>query len=220
MTDLSRAGQSLCTQASTVFSNRTRFGHPLLTWHDYTQIVLHTDEGMALRGSSIRRLFATMDLGRCGSSATCLASSPCHPCVLVGTAHGGVFATNPTKRIVDAASTVWQQAWFTHEWRRQSAEEAEIASQGNGGVEGTGAGRAGLEHTIPASGLSRISEGFRADRALHVNETHQDSGNLFATIYEEKSAITAVAWNPNLHTGGWAAAGMADGLLRVEDIAA
>lgn len=218
MTDLDRTGQSLCTQASTVFNNRTRLGHPLLTWHDYTQTILHVDDGIALRGSAIRRLFATVDLGRCGSSVTCLASSRCHPCVLVGTAQGDIFATNPTKRMVDATSPVWQQTWFAHEWRRPSTEEIATAIESND-IEGTNGGGLGLEHGIPVNGLSRISEGFRAERAMYLSETHRDPGNMFATIYEEKSAITAVAWNPNLHTGGWAAAGMADGLLRVEDIA-
>lgn len=39
------------------------------------------------------------------------------------------------------------------------------------------------------------------------------------SIFEEEQAVTCVAWNPNLNTGGWAAATMANGLIRVEDLA-
>jgi transcription factor C subunit 6 len=28
-----------------------------------------------------------------------------------------------------------------------------------------------------------------------------------------------MSWNPNLHVGGWIAAGIANGLVRVEDVA-
>ncbi len=48
-------------------------------------------------------------------------------------------------------------------------------------------------------------------------KTH--NGVMFATVYEEASAVTALAWNPNLHVGGWAAAGMGSGLVRIEDLA-
>lgn len=44
-------------------------------------------------------------------------------------------------------------------------------------------------------------------------------GVVFSTIYEEQTAITAVAWNPNLPCGGWAAAGMGSGLVRVKGLA-
>lgn len=38
-------------------------------------------------------------------------------------------------------------------------------------------------------------------------------------IFEEEQAVTCLCWNPNIQTGGWAAAGMANGLIRVEDLA-
>jgi transcription factor C subunit 6 len=38
------------------------------------------------------------------------------------------------------------------------------------------------------------------------------------TVFEEKSAVTALAWNPNLKYGMWAVAGLGSGLLRVEDV--
>lgn len=72
-------------------------------------------------------------------------------------------------------------------------------------------------------GLSRIVEGFAAERIklFHSEDALQnkDQGIVYSTIYEPETAVTAVAWNPNIHVGGWIAAGMADGLLRVEDVA-
>ena len=40
----------------------------------------------------------------------------------------------------------------------------------------------------------------------------------YDTLYEEEQAVTCVAWNPNPRVGGWAAAGLANGVVRVEDL--
>ena len=74
--------------------------------------------------------------------------------------------------------------------------------------------------------LGRILEGFKPTRAgkkqLRDDEGGK-SGNASYTpllvIYETRTAATAIAWNPNLSCGGWAAAGFASGLVRVEDLA-
>ncbi|KAF2111758.1 hypothetical protein BDV96DRAFT_581726 [Lophiotrema nucula] len=77
---------------------------------------------------------------------------------------------------------------------------------------------------ILANSLTRITEGFKAKPVrLQYSKPgkkrklpHQ--GGKYLTVYEEPSAITCVAWNPNVQWGTWACAGMGDGLLRVEDI--
>ncbi|KAF2487824.1 hypothetical protein BDY17DRAFT_320339 [Neohortaea acidophila] len=206
MSDLSRAAQSLASPAATVLSNRTRVGAPLIVWHDYAQIGLHVDEGYVLRGSSIRRIFSTTALAKYRSSAICLATSACHPFVLVGCAGGEVVASNPMRRMLEGKAGIWQQVWFSHEWKREARDddvEEDSADEEEGG-------------------LSRMLEGFKAERAMlnsiDRNAANTQEGTLFATIYEEKSAVTALAWNPNLAVGGWAAAGMGNGLLRVQDL--
>ena len=72
-------------------------------------------------------------------------------------------------------------------------------------------------------GLTRITEGYRVAHILLQNLdegiTNRDNGTVYTTIYEAETAVTALAWNPNIHVGGWCVAGMATGLLRVEDIA-
>ncbi|KAF2033702.1 hypothetical protein EK21DRAFT_86179 [Setomelanomma holmii] len=72
--------------------------------------------------------------------------------------------------------------------------------------------------------LARITEGYKAFQpGIQHSVTSKKAANPEVgkgiTIYEEPSAITALAWNPNLKFGTWAVAGMGDGLLRVEDVA-
>ena len=66
--------------------------------------------------------------------------------------------------------------------------------------------------------LTRITEGFKPTGVSLQRTMKGPAGPQLATIFEELSAVTAVAWNPNIKFGTWAAAGMGDGLLRVEDI--
>jgi transcription factor C subunit 6 len=221
ITDTSRSGQSLGSPANTAFSNRVRVNPKGLEWCDYLQLALHIDDNYMLKGAPLRRIFTNMGLARAKSNITSLANSPCHPFILIGSASGEVFSTNPLKRVIDAKPPVWQQTWFTHEWRRPTAEELTAANASQDSTADTASNDAGL--TIGANGLSRISEGYKVERNILAkgdrNEFNTHNGVLFATVFEENSAITALAWNPNLEVGGWAAAGMGDGLLRVEDIA-
>jgi transcription factor C subunit 6 len=178
-------------------------GLPLLIWHDFGQIAIYAEDNSAIKGSTIRHFFSSITLARAKSHGTSIASSPCHPFILVGCADGDVFATNPLSRVVDGGKTEpWQQTWFAHEWRRPETQEL----------------------TNERNGISRFVEGLKAQsvpltgdgRSSQKHNRHQ--GTAFTTVYEEESAVTAVAWNPNSHVGGWAAAGMGDWLVRVEDI--
>ncbi|KAK3686495.1 hypothetical protein LTR37_019742 [Vermiconidia calcicola] len=227
MTDLSRSGQSLSSPGNTVYSQRIRLSQKFLAWHDFAQSVLNVEDNFVLYGRVLRRIFTSIGLGKAKSNATSLAVSPCHPFVLVGTASGEVWATNPLNRIFDARrSGISQQTWFTHEWRPPTIEEAataNAASDADGRVDRETHERDREQHRVGSNGISRISEGFKVEQvALNIDDPktyNSHGGAVFATVYEEKSAITALAWNPNPHVGGWAAAGMGDGLLRVEDIA-
>jgi transcription factor C subunit 6 len=214
VTDLSRFGQSLTSQANTVFGSRARMGLPLLIWHDFGQIAIQAEDNTTVKGSTLRRFFAGIALAKGKSNATSIANSPCHPSILIGCANGDVFATNPLNKVVDAGrSETWQQMWFTHEWRRPSVEQL------TSGQIDLSAEKIAHE----PNGISRLTEGFKAElQSLGDGRSGQKHnrhfGTAFTTVYEEQSAITALAWNPNPHVGGWAAAGMGDGLLRVEDI--
>ncbi|EOA82726.1 hypothetical protein ACJQWK_04457 [Exserohilum turcicum] len=81
--------------------------------------------------------------------------------------------------------------------------------------------------TVPPEILSqplvRISEGYKAvQQGIAHSAVSKRNGNpeigRSISIFEENSAVTALAWNPNLRYGAWAVAGLGSGLLRVEDV--
>ena len=67
--------------------------------------------------------------------------------------------------------------------------------------------------------MYRITEGFRIEKISFKFETKGAKGDALSTVFEEKSGVTQVCWNENPEFGGWAAAGGAGGLVRVEDLA-
>jgi transcription factor C subunit 6 len=201
-------------------------GHPLLVWNDFGQIAIHADDTSTIKGSTLRRFFAKLVLAKAKSNATSIASSPCHPFILVGCANGEVFSTNPLNKVTDSGrSETWQQAWFAHEWRRPETQAGVGNTASTIAISLQATTSAGTDRAVIGSnGISRFIEGLKAEFVPLAGDGHNQNhnrhyGTAFTTVYEENSAITAVAWNPNLHVGGWAAAGMGDGLLRVEDIA-
>ena len=207
LTDLSKA--SPFTPLNTVLTARSRIGQPVIRWNEFIKCALSPEDNHVVRAYPLRRWFGTVGLLKSKSHVSCMAVSPCHPFVLTGTVGGDVVGNNPVRRVVDGIkTTLWSQTWFSHLWRRPTEEEKADPDQTQ----------------IAANGLSRITEGYKAEKVTLHNVTGTPSSNskngiIYTTIYEEKTAVTAVAWNPNLHVAGWAAAGMADGLLRVEDIA-
>ena len=71
--------------------------------------------------------------------------------------------------------------------------------------------------------LARITEGYKAfqpgiQHSVSSKKAANPEVGKGITIYEESSAVTALAWNPNLRFGTWAVAGLGSGLLRVEDV--
>jgi len=127
----------------------------------------------------------------------------CHSSVAAGGADGSVIITNPQGKVLgNHKAIVYQQCIFKHEWRptAQASEEEEWQRRG----------------------LSRITEGYLPDRVWlgpkdkigKLKETV-----LTTTIYEVETAVTALAWNPNVSCGGWLAVGWGSGLVRIQDVA-
>lgn len=69
--------------------------------------------------------------------------------------------------------------------------------------------------------MSRWTEGYKVEiMMLQRDSTLQaQEGMLMSTINEEAEGVTQIVWNPNLRCGGWVAAGMGSGLVRVQDLA-
>lgn len=193
--------------------------------------VVSQDDGLYFH--PIRRFFSAVTLGRADSSGsiTCHDTSRWHPCVIVGTTGGEVFATNALRRVLPMGklfgrSGHWQQRILKYDWIPDKGSHLD-------GIE--------AEHVADSDqtdkfhvpdvrpGMSRFHDGFRPDRP----ELGKGSGRLsgqgkkkgvtsepgLETIFEEENAVTAVQWNPNLTCAGWAAIGFGSGLIRIEDYA-
>lgn len=75
--------------------------------------------------------------------------------------------------------------------------------------------------TILSAPLIRVTSGLK----IKKTELGPDSkanvtkgGAIIQTIYDEKTAVTQVCWNPNLSVGTWAAAGTGSGMVFVEEL--
>lgn len=230
LTDLSRPFVNPCATAE---AGRVRVGHNTLAWIEHAKSAITVEDNLTVRTYPLRRWFSTIGVGKVKNMPTCIATSPCHPFVLIGTTGGEVTGVSPLRRIIDGGKvTLWQQEWFRHEWRRPTPEEKNAAEnldseimpmevEPNATREQVALSNDETKARLGKTGLTRISEGFKAEKIALDGKSAPNTKNgvLFKTIHEENSAITALAWNPNLHVGGWAAAGMANGLLRIEDLA-
>ncbi|KAK5692650.1 hypothetical protein LTR97_010962 [Elasticomyces elasticus] len=194
----------------------TMLSRPLLLWHNYSQRAFTTDDNCEVFARQLRKGSHKVAVSKARSIITAIAESTHHPCLLTGTAGGEVHVTNPIIKAVNPKGDIWQQTWFVHEWRRATAKEKDVADNDAMALtDEDGDGTAGR------NGLSRLLEGFKPERLRPDvrGEVSVTAGSSPYVIYEEKTAITALAWNSNVQCAGWAAAAMADGLVRVEDIA-
>ena len=183
---------------------RTRTGYSDVAWHERSQSAVTVDDTSALRAYNLRRFHTSIIFGRADSECMTIATSPVHSSVLVGGVNGDVLVTNPLSRVLDSgkqasAAGGWTQCWFNHDWRRGRPVDED--------------GQLDFPH-----GVSRIVKGFAPKKAKDISRVVPANGPVMATIFEDETCIKAVAWNPNLCAGGWAAAGMGSGLVMVEDL--
>ena len=217
--------------AATIRSTRSRIGRTILVWHDWSQMALSADDNFTLVAYPLRRFFRQIGCTRFRSPAAAVAVSPVHPFVISACVGGEVTCNNPLRRAYESKVPIWNQIWFTHEWKRIGTTdglgkaldgEDTIMQESGEGVDD----ESGEQFTRTAStgdGMSRILEGYKCEQIKLFNTedsfSHRENGTIYTTVYELKTSITSVGWNPNMHVGGWVAAGMASGLLRIEDIA-
>lgn len=202
-------------------------------WHEQTQTFIMPDEHYTLKHNPIRRFSHNLYSMRADSSIMRVAASPIHPCILIGGADGRVEAGNPIGRITNYKTIPWQQTWFMHEWRgpvgtlvaKLPSDDVEMSEGGPVGERNTSAisDAGNVSRSMLDQPLVRITEGYKAYQpgiaySANTKKTVNPEVGKGITVYETKSAISSLAWNPNLKAGTWAAAGMASGLLRVEDI--
>lgn len=195
---------------------------PIAIWHDQSHSALNVDDNTAISVHPLRRWFNSFDVGKLYAQATALAASPCHPFVLLGSVNGDVVGTNPLRRLLGGQQTpIYQQCWFSHDWRPANEKELHppppqtAADPSLAPTTSNSAANA----IVVNNGLTRLVDGFAVRVEPMKQYDFSPAKNLGPqSVFETRSAVTAVAWNPNLKCGGWAAAGMGDGLLRVEDV--
>ncbi|KAF2852266.1 hypothetical protein T440DRAFT_421094 [Plenodomus tracheiphilus IPT5] len=230
-----------CPTVDTTASIRGRTLCISQAWHEHTQTFVMPDEHFILKHTPIRRYYHNLYSMRLDSSITRVATSPVHPTLLVAGAEGDIEASVPIGRITNYKIIPWQQKWFLHEWRRPveelavkvpviededmpDTEATETPGTPASETDNTAASKAKkVPQEILSQPLVRITEGFKAiqpgiQHSIMSKKPNNPETNKGITVYEANSAITALSWNPNLKYGTWAVAGMADGLMRVEDI--
>lgn len=194
---------------------------PTAIWHDQSHSALNVDDNTAISVHPLRRWFNSFDVGKVYAQATALAASSCHPFVLLGSVNGDVVGTNPLRRLFGGQQTlIYQQCWFSHDWRQANENELQPPPQTEENSPLAPATSDSATNAIIAkNGLTRMVDGLAVRVEPMKQYDFSPAKNLGAqSVFEMRSAITALAWNPNLKCGGWAAAGMGDGLLRVEDV--
>jgi transcription factor C subunit 6 len=222
----------------TVVTPRDRVAQPHLLWHDVSQVALTPDENYDLKSYSLRLFYKSQAVGRMDALVTDLAGSPVHPFVLLGCANGDVCSMSPMKRLRAHKRDTFQQIWFKHEWRRGTPARSQQQTQPeedttmhdtdaqndrarSQSTHGDQQPRIINKSNVLASPLIRFTEGYKLqvpDFSQHSRTNNTESTVAFVTVYEEETAVTKVCWNPNISCGTWAAAGMASGLVRVEDL--
>lgn len=238
-----------CSPTHTVPSVRSRIGKSVLAWHDFAQSAMTIDDTCTLQALPVRRFYSLTGLSQLQSPAMHIVTSPVHPFVLIGTVSGNVFCTNPMMRLMQQKVPIWHQLWFSHEWcsrpiantailhtdtqatfTERSTAVVKAVNNNSSDVEDktNGDDTAGeididsaplfLPQKRDRQGMVRMLDGYKAE-CVKLDRNDGTHFSATTTVHEHESAITALAWNPNICAGGWCAAGMASGLLRVEDIA-
>ncbi|KAI5286911.1 hypothetical protein KEM54_006403 [Ascosphaera aggregata] len=179
--------------------SRSRVVSPCLSFSPPLMSFITADEVDIVRLFPIRRFFSPISAARTYGALSAIApGSIHHPISLFANVGGAVMASNPLARTMHAKGKHWQQIWFSHTW---------VASS---------------EDSDKHPGTVRFIDGFKAEVPSLLRNVTVDSKAALCmtnvTIFEEKTAVTAVSWNPNRGCAGWAAAGMGSGLLRVEDL--
>lgn len=191
-------------RADMVETARSRGGTPQLSYSPFVKSFVSVDEADLIRALPVRRFFSTLTVMKSNNGVSAITpSNLCHPSILLGNVGGEVVGSNPIRRVLDTKEKHLQQVWFHHEWIPYQNPH-------------------GLEDNVEILGASRFFDGFRAENLnLARNLVGDDrivNGVLSTTIFEEGTAITVLAWNPNESFAGWACAGMGCGLLRIEDL--
>ena len=204
----------ICSPTSdSVFMPHMRIGPSFLAYSTHLNCFLtNSEDRNFVRAWPLRRFWTYIGLAKAEPELLSIGPAPLHSTILFGYADGTLLAVNPLRRYMGTFQrggqpqhTIWKQ-----EWARST--------------------QTGQEGQSRKGGISRFTEGYKVENLVlrpeyertvkgHKASFQSNDVATFSTIYEEKSAIRAISWNPNLDYGGWVATGLGSGLVRVEDLA-
>ncbi|OAX83293.1 hypothetical protein ACJ72_02346 [Emergomyces africanus] len=195
-------------QADVTEVSRSRLGSYEVSYSPFLRTYVCSDDTEFIRIQPLRRFFSTSSVLQTYDLVTAITpGNLCHPAFLAGNVNGTVMITNPLRRLMNPKEKHWQQTWFSHEWVPDKSAEHGIDQKADTG----------------GPGVSKFYDGFKAEMPKLIRKLtgarRMGDGNLAMSIFEEGTAITSLAWNPNKECAGWACAGIGCGLLRVENVA-
>lgn len=142
----------------------------------------------------------------------------------------------------------FKQVWFKNEWRRPRSVREPNCDTASGQHQGASTSeydtlssrshsrtsesdpRRGTSDIEYLCGISRLTSGYRAqnmleqdkqrskNRQARKNILRTECGQPLMTVFERSTGITSLSWNPNVEASGWAAAGLGNGFVFVEDL--
>ncbi|KAI5294155.1 hypothetical protein KEM52_004591 [Ascosphaera acerosa] len=198
------------TKADVVDPARARLVSPCMAYSPLLMSFMACDELDLLRLFPIRRFNRAMRIGRTYSPMFVIApGSMHHPSALYANTGGTVFASNPLFRVLGPGKggKLYQQIWFSHTWAAPPGPPAPAVATDARDMTGSAAAAGTYAH----SGTVRFVDGFKAEtpaltRGATVEAPQSGFCTTNMTIFEEKTAVTALGWNPNRDCAAWAAA--------------
>lgn len=177
-------------QADTILTGRSRLSSNACVWVDCIQTVMASEDGTWVKMYPFRRFWSSTSVARQSQGGVILD--------LAGSqCHPFVLAAGGEGEVV-----VFNPLRKTFHGKIKVYQQTWFQ----------------LEYS-PQSDMYRIMEGFRMEKISFKFETKGSKGDGHSTVFEERGGVTKVCWNGNPEFGGWAAAGSAGGLVRVEDLA-
>jgi len=201
-------------QADTILTGRSRLSSNACVWVDCIQTVMASEDGTWVKMYPFRRFWSSTSVARQSQGGVILdlAGSQCHPFVLAAGGEGEVVVFNPLRKTFHGKIVSYTLSRFSIYERKVSLifdlNPQKVYQQT----------WFQLEYS-PQTDMYRVMEGFRMEKISFKFETKGSKGDGHSTVFEERGGVTAVCWNGNPEFGGWAAAGSAGGLVRVEDLA-
>jgi len=226
-------------------TSRTRLGTSAVCWLESVHHVLSAEQSQVLRSHNLKQFHQSQVITHTESVVSCMASSAVHASVAIGEVNGNVMVLGPVRRIMAkrTGGDHYSQKWFGHTWRRgrpvrdtSATTNAKHDDVKDTSQQSTTQSRESNEQLDYPTGLTRLTFGYAVEslstpsnavkpstkqRPLKKKSNTRSAEGMpihLTTIYELQSGVTTICWNPNVHVGGWAAAGCGDGIVVVEDL--